>query len=137
MAGARTRAAGAGRARGRAGRGRPEPGRGRPGRGRPGPRPGVPCSRRDVRGPAGEGREILGGRGRGWAALGPKRGGARLGRARGGGAAGTKWEERGKREEKGFPFSKIYFSLDECIHIFKQSKRMHGSAWCIKQNKVF
>jgi hypothetical protein len=45
--------------------------------------------------------------------------------------------EGGKREEKGFPFSKIYFSLDECIHIFKQSKRMYGSAWCIKQNKVF
>jgi hypothetical protein len=45
--------------------------------------------------------------------------------------------EGGKREEKGFPFSKIYFSLDECIHIFKQSKSMHGSAWCITQNKVF
>jgi hypothetical protein len=27
--------------------------------------------------------------------------------------------------------------LDECIDIFKQSKRMHGSAWCIKQNRVF
>jgi hypothetical protein len=44
----------------------------------------------------------------------------------------------GEREKKKvFLFSKIYFSLDECIHIFKQSKRMHGSAWCIKQNKVF
>jgi hypothetical protein len=44
----------------------------------------------------------------------------------------------GEREKKKvFLFSKIYFSLDEYIHIFKQSKRMHGSAWCIKQNKVF
>jgi hypothetical protein len=45
---------------------------------------------------------------------------------------------RGRERRKRFPFfSKIYFSLDECIHIFKQSKRTYGSAWCIKQNKVF
>jgi hypothetical protein len=31
------------------------------------------------------------------------------------------------REERIFPFFIIYF-LDECIYIFKQSKRMHGSA---------
>jgi hypothetical protein len=44
----------------------------------------------------------------------------------------------GEREKKKvFLFLKSIFSLDECIHIFKQSKRMHGSAWCIKQNKVF
>jgi hypothetical protein len=61
----------------------------------------------------------------------------RLGRARGGGGAGPKWEERGKERRERFPFSKIYFSLDEWIHIFKQSKRMHGSVWCIKQNRVF
>jgi hypothetical protein len=47
-------------------------------------------------------------------------------------------KEGGRGERKGFSFfSKIYFSLDECIYIFKQSKRMHDSAWCIKQNKVF
>jgi hypothetical protein len=44
----------------------------------------------------------------------------------------------GRRERKGFSFFflKSIF-LDECIYIFKQSKRMHGSAWCIKQNKIF
>jgi 23S rRNA pseudouridine2605 synthase len=47
---------------------------------------------------AGEGK----GRGRGWA--------GRLGRARGGGGGWAKnGEGGGEREEKGFPFSKIYF----------------------------
>jgi hypothetical protein len=58
--------------------------------------------------------------------------------ARGGRGGWAEMGGGGKREEKCFSFfSKIYFSLDECIHIFKQSKRMHSSAWCIKQNKVF
>jgi hypothetical protein len=46
-------------------------------------------------------------------------------------------EGGGKGEEKCFPFSKNLLSLDECIYILKQSKSMHGSAWCITQNKVF
>jgi hypothetical protein len=58
-----------------------------------------------------------------------------LGRREGGG-----WAEMGGEGEiekkKGFSPFYIYF-LDECIYIFKQSKRMHGSAWCIKQNKIF
>jgi hypothetical protein len=57
----------------------------------------------------------------------------------GGGARG--WAENGegggRGEGKGFPFSKIYFPLNECIHIFKQSKGMHGLAWCITQNRIF
>jgi hypothetical protein len=54
------------------------------------------------------------------------------------GAAGPKMGKEGGREKRFFPFfSKIYFPLDEYIHIFKQSKGMHGSAWCITQNKVF
>jgi hypothetical protein len=60
--------------------------------------------------------------------LGPKgEGGARLGRqaAHGGegrGAAGPKMGKEGGRRRKRFSFSKIYFPLDECFHIFKQSK---------------
>jgi hypothetical protein len=45
--------------------------------------------------------------------------------------------KEGERRRKRFSFSKIYFPLDECIQIFKQSKGMHGSAWCITQNKIF
>jgi hypothetical protein len=53
------------------------------------------------------------------------------------GRLSQKWGRRGEgREERIFPFFDIYF-LEECIYIFKQSKRMHGSAWCIKQNKIF
>jgi hypothetical protein len=55
-----------------------------------------------------------------------------------GGRLGQKWGRRGEEKKKVFfLFPKIYFPLDECIHIFKQSKGMHGSAWCITQNKVF
>jgi hypothetical protein len=46
-------------------------------------------------------------------------------------------KEGGGERGKDFSlFFNIYF-LDECIYVFKQSKRMHGSAWCIKQNKIF
>jgi hypothetical protein len=52
---------------------------------------------------------------------------------------GAGWAERGGggKGEKGkfFPFS---LNLDEWFfHNFNQSKQMHGSAWCIKQKKVF
>jgi hypothetical protein len=51
------------------------------------------------------------------------------------GQAGLKGEEGGERgKEKIFLF--LYF-LDEWFHNFNQSKRMHGSAWCNKQNRVF
>jgi hypothetical protein len=72
------------------------------------------------------------GRGRGWAAR----------PAHGGGGGGGGWAGMGKeggegRRKRFFFFSKIHFPLDESIHIFKQSKGMHGSAWCITQSKVF
>jgi hypothetical protein len=83
-------------------------------------------------GARGEGREILGGGGGG--AAGPLW--AQSGDARGGG-----WAKNGEggeeREERIFLFFLKSIFLDECIYIFKQSKRMHGSAWCIKQNKIF
>jgi hypothetical protein len=46
-------------------------------------------------------------------------------------------EGGGRGERKGFSFFLKSIFLDECIYIFKQSKSMHGSAWCITQNKVF
>jgi hypothetical protein len=87
------------------------------------------------------GREIfLGGReGAAGAAHGGGRRGARLGRARGGGGGWAKNGEGGgvREKKKVFLFLKNLLSLDECIYILKQSKSMHGSAWCITQNKVF
>jgi hypothetical protein len=83
------------------------------------------------------------GEGDGWAGWAQRgRGGALLGRqaahgGKGKGGLGRKWGRRGERRRKRFSFSKIYFPLDECIHISKQSKSMHGSAWCITQNKIF
>jgi hypothetical protein len=79
--------------------------------------------------------------------LGPKgEEGARLGRqaAHGGegkgGRLGRKWGRRGERRRKRFSFSKIYFPLDECFHIFKQSKKVcmvrHGASPKIKYFKV-
>ena len=74
---------------------------------------------------------------------GPKGGGgARLGRQaahdrRGRGRLGQKGRRDGREKRKGFSFSKNYFPLDESIHIFKQSKGMHGSTWCTTQNKIF
>jgi hypothetical protein len=60
------------------------------------------------------------------------------GREGGKGRLGQKWGRRGKREERGFfLFLKNLFSLDECIYILNNQKGMHGSAWCITQNKVF
>jgi hypothetical protein len=86
-----------------------------------------------------------GGGARGWAARRPTAGreGGRLGRreahagGKGGGRLGRKWGRREGGRKKRFPFSKIYFPLNECIHIFKQSKGMHGPTWCITQNKIF
>jgi hypothetical protein len=73
-----------------------------------------------------------------WAQSGGAGGARWAGRAAGprGGAAGPKMGKEGEgRGERIFLFFNIYF-LDECVYIFKQLKRMHGSAWCIKQNKI-
>jgi hypothetical protein len=57
---------------------------------------------------------------------------------RGGGGGWSEMGGEGEREKKKvFFFLKSVFSLDECFHHFIQSKQMHGSAWCSKQNKVF
>jgi hypothetical protein len=74
-------------------------------------------------------REREGGGWAGWAQRG--RGAA--------GPAGPKgeWGRREGGRKKRFSFSKIYFPLNECIHILKQPKGMHGPAWCITQNKIF
>jgi hypothetical protein len=39
------------------------------------------------------------------------------------GAAGPKMGKEGGEEKEKVFFSKIYFPLDECFHIFKQSKK--------------
>jgi hypothetical protein len=63
----------------------------------------------------------------GWAAREGKK--KRLGRA---------WaERRGGGREKNKMFFLFSIFLDEWSHSFNQSKQMHGSAWCIKQKKVF
>jgi hypothetical protein len=69
--------------------------------------------------------------------MGPKLGRGRLGRARGVSWAAAQARLKGEeREEKKRFFLFLYF-LDEWFHNFNQSKQMHGSAWCIKQKKVF
>ena len=75
--------------------------------------------------------------------MGPKGEGGAAGpagwaaRAKGGGAAGPKWGRRGEgREERIFLFL-ISISYMNAIALSKQSKEMQGSAWCIKQHKVF
>jgi hypothetical protein len=73
-----------------------------------------------------------GGKGRG--PVGPPRPTGPRARGRGSWAEREEGEKGGK--EKVFLFLKSIF-LDECFHNFNQSKQMHGSAWCSKQNKVF
>jgi hypothetical protein len=77
----------------------------------------------------------------------PKRGRAgAAGPARGGWAGrgrptarergkGRREREEKKKKKKVFSFLKSFFSrlMDPC---FQTIKRMHGSAWCIKQNKI-
>ena len=57
-----------------------------------------------------------GGVARSWAARRPTAG-------REGGGWAENGEGGGERRRKRFSFSKIYFPLDECFHIFKQSKK--------------
>jgi hypothetical protein len=82
-------------------------------------------------------------RGGGWAFLGP-RGGARGGWAGRGRPTAREREkkrrekEREKKERKDllliFEIRSFYMNA---IALSKQSKEMQGSAWCIKQHKVF
>jgi hypothetical protein len=86
-----------------------------------------------------EGEREIWGEGGGWAGL-PKRGRAGAAGPAGGGPRHGREERGGEREEKKkkkkvFSFLKSFFSrlMDPC---FQTIKRMHGSAWCIKQNKI-
>jgi hypothetical protein len=56
-----------------------------------------------------------------------------------GGRLGQKGRREGREKRKGFSFSKIYFPLDESIHIFNQSKVCmvrHGASHKIKYFEV-
>jgi hypothetical protein len=90
-----------------------------------------------------EGEREIWGEGGGWAGL-PKRGRAGAAGPAGGGPRHGREERGGEREEKKkkkkvFSFLKSVFFLDECIHVFKQSKECtvrHGASSKIKYFRV-